>query len=462
MRRAHVFRVALAAAWLAAASCGDGDGGNGDDPTAVVVLIDVPEAVRALPDVQVEVTVSARAAEDTTYAEVDSFTWINDEEHWPLVIPLEPLEGDPARQWRVEARAETDDGVLGAVGEGHYVNHEVRQLELCMAPCEPESCAVQGGDPADFPRFDGIPETLDCSESSLPRCGDGNLDDGEECDDGNDVAGDGCTPDCREGIVFPELIADNGPAAYDCAPTAPPSGGPVMFTLAVRDFYGDVLDQPICVSIYHDNVIPSGTDCTGGDTSDEGQIEFIDDDGGWFAYRAHATSWSGDDLLAVVEPNKAAPSSGDEVRGTSVRTETADRLAEGMGRARDPDAGLVFGSVHDCNGNRVEGAVVRLTRNGEMISEGPRDLDTGYGFIDREGMPVDRDTTDPSGRFLAVNVPPDDEAPLAVACGIRPGATEPSVIGCEPIPVFADTVSAIEIGPVRTDGPTCPDICRDL
>jgi len=33
-------------------------------------------------------------------------------------------------------------------------------------------------------------------EEPEPFCGDGNLDDGEECDDGNNEAGDGCSPDC--------------------------------------------------------------------------------------------------------------------------------------------------------------------------------------------------------------------------------------------------------------------------
>ena len=36
---------------------------------------------------------------------------------------------------------------------------------------------------------------LDCSR---PRCGDGRLDGGEICDDGNTVSGDGCSFDCTE------------------------------------------------------------------------------------------------------------------------------------------------------------------------------------------------------------------------------------------------------------------------
>lgn len=36
-----------------------------------------------------------------------------------------------------------------------------------------------------------------CNACRLPRCGDGVVDPGEECDDGNGDAGDGCTPQCR-------------------------------------------------------------------------------------------------------------------------------------------------------------------------------------------------------------------------------------------------------------------------
>jgi cysteine-rich repeat protein len=35
---------------------------------------------------------------------------------------------------------------------------------------------------------------LDCT---VPRCGDGILDGGETCDDGNNVDGDGCNADCH-------------------------------------------------------------------------------------------------------------------------------------------------------------------------------------------------------------------------------------------------------------------------
>jgi MYXO-CTERM domain-containing protein len=41
-----------------------------------------------------------------------------------------------------------------------------------------------------------------------PVCGDGVLDDGEECDDGNGENGDGCENDCTETPVIPETCGD--------------------------------------------------------------------------------------------------------------------------------------------------------------------------------------------------------------------------------------------------------------
>jgi cysteine-rich repeat protein len=40
-------------------------------------------------------------------------------------------------------------------------------------------------------------EGLRCNAAGACRCGDGRLDDGEQCDDGRNVTGSGCEPDCR-------------------------------------------------------------------------------------------------------------------------------------------------------------------------------------------------------------------------------------------------------------------------
>ncbi|MGD8759696.1 MAG: DUF4215 domain-containing protein [Anaerolineales bacterium] len=57
----------------------------------------------------------------------------------------------------------------------------------------------------------------DCMlELPPPCCGDGRLDQGEECDDGNNEPGDGCSPDCTlepycgDGILDPGEECDDG------------------------------------------------------------------------------------------------------------------------------------------------------------------------------------------------------------------------------------------------------------
>jgi cysteine-rich repeat protein len=53
-------------------------------------------------------------------------------------------------------------------------------------------------------------------------CGDGDLDDGEACDDGNNQAGDGCRPDCTleacgDGILDPQEECEDGNTVHDDA-----------------------------------------------------------------------------------------------------------------------------------------------------------------------------------------------------------------------------------------------------
>src|SRR5690349_780304 len=44
---------------------------------------------------------------------------------------------------------------------------------------------------------DGPPPPIDGITIPTAKCGDGNLDTGELCDDGNKLGGDGCTPLCQ-------------------------------------------------------------------------------------------------------------------------------------------------------------------------------------------------------------------------------------------------------------------------
>src|SRR5690348_6116771 len=55
------------------------------------------------------------------------------------------------------------------------------------------------------------------STGALPGCGDGVLQDGEQCDDGNGASGDGCSSAC---VVETGFTCSGSPSACSCAPNA--------------------------------------------------------------------------------------------------------------------------------------------------------------------------------------------------------------------------------------------------
>ena len=65
-----------------------------------------------------------------------------------------------------------------------------------------------------------------------PGCGDGDLDTGEQCDDGNNVAGDGCTESCTDepGVTEP----DGGCCSTGGSPAAPIALGLLSAGLLLR------------------------------------------------------------------------------------------------------------------------------------------------------------------------------------------------------------------------------------
>jgi cysteine-rich repeat protein len=66
---------------------------------------------------------------------------------------------------------------------------------------------------------DGTPDSTSAAESSdsggTPMCGDGALDNGEECDDGNDIATDACLGDCIAARCGDSIVRDGVEACDD-------------------------------------------------------------------------------------------------------------------------------------------------------------------------------------------------------------------------------------------------------
>jgi len=72
----------------------------------------------------------------------------------------------------------------------------------CSAECDAQNPCIDIGDTCNL-------DTCLCEYEPIPYCGDGNLDPDEECDDGNNIDGDGCSADCMlelEGECTPHTI----------------------------------------------------------------------------------------------------------------------------------------------------------------------------------------------------------------------------------------------------------------
>jgi cysteine-rich repeat protein len=67
----------------------------------------------------------------------------------------------------------------------------------CSPHCQREECGNAVLDPGEQCDDGNLNSGDGCSAScKLERCGNGTVEAGEDCDDGNTVAGDGCSPHC--------------------------------------------------------------------------------------------------------------------------------------------------------------------------------------------------------------------------------------------------------------------------
>jgi cysteine-rich repeat protein len=111
----------------------------------------------------------------------------------------------------VEPGEECDDG-NDTVGDG------------CSSSCTieppPEICENSVDDDGDGLVDCADPDCENDPACSPPICGDGALDPGEECDDGNDTDGDGCSSSCTiepTETICDDRIDEDGDGLVDCA-----------------------------------------------------------------------------------------------------------------------------------------------------------------------------------------------------------------------------------------------------
>jgi cysteine-rich repeat protein len=94
------------------------------------------------------------------------------------------LAGFPASGWSFDVETQLESGIEGWVFRGAVAVGEPGAGEIALDPAAPLNITAHAG-PA--------PCRRDCT---LPRCGDGVIDAGEQCDDG-DTEGGECPPTCQ-------------------------------------------------------------------------------------------------------------------------------------------------------------------------------------------------------------------------------------------------------------------------
>ena len=261
------------------------------------------------------------------------------------------------------------------------------------------------------------------------------------------------------------MIAMGAPADLSCVGmrTEPMRGAEQAFTLQIRDCQEDDPTPDVCVEVYGDNLVPTGTTSCGGMTTDAmGQIMAMAGAGGWYAYRVFpkpgmtpATT-----VVGSIQYNEQAPSmAGDTSQGISISGSTINLIPTLLGFTRTPGTAILAGTFTDCNDDPVYGARIQVrTPDGTLITEGSAGREPHYRYFNGTSFPSGRQPwTHIDGLFALANAAPSN-MPVTVEVYARrmPGGPV-ELVGCEQGVLLADTGTILNISPLRSDGPDCGD-----
>lgn len=281
--------------------------------------------------------------------------------------------------------------------------------------------------------------------------------------------GDGPDPTDVDGIRIDPSTAE--PPNLTCIDmlSAPVGGAAQDFSIRIQEFRTDATLEGLCVKFYVDNMpIPGDTCDPGSDlvTDSGGTVPVSGMTGGWYAYRVFPKAGPSPTLQIAgsVQINEPAPDEDREVEGNSVSQATLDLIPTVLGFNQEPGTAVVAGTVWDCDEDPLYGTVARVFREDgtEIIEpEDARSPDPHFRYFDGDDFPKsDMPYTHTDGIFVVANVPvgADGEFVFIEIWGRLSADSEPEIISCERMPIFADTISIVNMAPRRTDIAACPNL----
>jgi len=277
---------------------------------------------------------------------------------------------------------------------------------------------------------------------------------------------------CSGGATECQLIdpATAAPADFSCLGTVtePAAGASIAFKLEIQDFQEDNPVPDVCVKFYADNVVPPTDTC---DPSTDlvsdvsGQVDVMDEADSWYAYRIFPQTGPtpATTVVGSVQYNEPSPSAaGTVASGNSVSQATINLIPTVLGFRREAGTGVLAGTITDCGDDNVYGTRIRMyDSDGTRIEEGTSGSEPHYRYFDGDDFP---NSTQPwshiDGLFVAANLPvPADNRPIFLELWGRLSADGPEqLLGCESGNLFEDTVTILNLGPLRSDGPACPNV----
>ena len=313
-------------------------------------------------------------------------------------------------------------------------------------------------------------------------CGDddGGTDAGPGTDGGDDDAGgmvelpvaqngDGPDPTDATGIAIDPSTAEAPNMACIDMLSAPVGGDAQDFSIRIQEFRTDDTLEDLCVKFYVDNMPVPGDTCdpaTDLVTDSAGTVPVSGMQGGWYAYRVFPKEGPSPSLQIAgsVQINEPAPSEDREVEGNSVSQATLDLIPTVLGFNQEPGTAVVAGTVWDCDEDPLYGTIARVFReDGTEIVE-PADsvsADPHFRYFDGDDFPKSNmPYTHTDGIFVVANVPVGDDGEFVFIeiWGVLTEGGEPEIISCERMPIFADTISIVNMAPRRADIAACPNL----